>query len=56
MGEKGPELVNLPAGAQVTPTGSSRSNTFNVTANYTQRQDPASIRLDLEAIMMRLAT
>ncbi len=56
VGERGPELVNLPAMAQVTPAGSSRSNTFNVTANYTRQQDPASIRLDLEAIMMRLAT
>ncbi len=56
VGERGPELVSLPAGAQVSPTGASRSNTFNVTANYTRQQDPGSIRLDLEAIMMRLAT
>jgi TP901 family phage tail tape measure protein len=50
VGERGPELVTLPAGAQVTPI--SRSTTFNVAATYTQSQDPASIRLDLEAINM----
>ncbi len=50
VGERGPELVNLPAGAQVTPI--SRSTTFNVDATYTNPQDPATIRLDLEALNM----
>lgn len=51
VGENGPEVVKLPAGAQVTPI--SRSNTFNVNANYTERQEPANIKLDLEALIMR---
>lgn len=51
VGERGPEVVRLPAGAQVTPI--SRTNTFNVEANYTERQEPANIRLDLEALIMR---
>ncbi len=51
VGERGPELVHLPAGAQVAPV--SRSTTFNVSAVYPQRQDPASIRLDLEAMAMQ---
>ncbi len=50
VGERGPELVTLPAGAQVTPI--SRSTTVNVDATYTNPQDPATIRLDLEAINM----
>lgn len=50
VGERGPELVNLPAGAQVTPI--SRTSVTNVTANYTNPQDPATIRLDLEALNM----
>jgi TP901 family phage tail tape measure protein len=54
VGERGPELVSLPAGAQVSPTGASRSTTFNVTANYVRQQDPQSIRLDLESITMRM--
>jgi hypothetical protein len=54
VGDRGPELVSLPAGAQVSPMGASRSTTFNVTANYTRQQDPQSIRLDLEAITMRM--
>lgn len=51
VGERGPEVVRLPAGAQVTPI--SRNNTFNVEANYTERQEESSIRLDLEALIMR---
>lgn len=51
VGERGPELVRLPAGAQVTPI--SRSNTFNVNANYSDRQEPGNIRLDLEALIMQ---
>lgn len=50
VGERGPELVQLPAGAQVTPA--SRTTNFNVQANYPNRQDPQTIRLDLEAIDM----
>ncbi len=51
VGERGPELVNLPAGAQVTPVN--RSNTFNVTANYANQQDPATILLDLQSLAMQ---
>lgn len=50
VGERGPEMVHLPAGAQVTPI--SRSTSFNVTANYTNPQEPQGIRLDLEAAAM----
>ncbi len=50
VGERGPELVHLPAGAQVTPI--SRDSTINVTANYTNPQEPQGIRLDLEALAM----
>ncbi len=50
VGERGPELVQLPAGAQV--MSNSRSTTFNINANYSNRQDPQTIRLDLEAIDM----
>lgn len=51
VGERGPELVQLPAGAQVSPA-SQTTNNFNVSANYSSRQDPQGIRLDLEAIDM----
>lgn len=51
VGERGPEVVRLPAGATVTPI--SRSNTFNVTANYSDRQAEGSIKLDLESLIMR---
>ncbi|KKN78139.1 hypothetical protein LCGC14_0353660 [marine sediment metagenome] len=51
VGERGPEVVRLPAGAQVTPI--SRNNTFNVTANYADRQAEGSIKLDLESMIMR---
>ncbi len=50
VGERGPEIVSLPTGAQISPV--SRSNTFNVTANYTNPQEPTSIRADLEFIAM----
>lgn len=50
VGEKGPELVNLPRGATVTPT--SKNLTFNVNAAYTSPQTPNNIRTDLEAIAM----
>lgn len=48
VGERGPELVNLPAGASVSPISNVTNN--NITANYTNPQEPQSIRLDLEAI------
>ena len=48
VGERGPELVNLPAGATVSPVSNVTNN--NITANYTNPQEPQSIRLDLEAI------
>lgn len=48
VGERGPELVNLPAGATVSPISNVTNN--NITANYTNPQEPQSIRLDLEAI------
>jgi len=50
VGERGPELVHLPAGSQVTPI--SRSTSFNVTASYSTPQVPQGIRLDLEALAM----
>lgn len=51
VGERGPEVVSLPAGATVTPVSQS-STTINVDATYTNPQDPATIRLDLEALSM----
>jgi TP901 family phage tail tape measure protein len=53
VGERGPEIVTLPAGAQVSPV--SRNNTFNVTAQYTNPQEPNSIRADLEFIAMTVS-
>ncbi len=50
VGERGPEVVNLPAGAQVSPI--SQTTNFNVNANYTNPQTPSSIGLDLQAISM----
>ncbi|MCI0551433.1 MAG: hypothetical protein L0287_10785, partial [Anaerolineae bacterium] len=50
VGERGPELVHLPAGAVVSPI--SRNLTFNVNATYTSPRNPSSIRSDLEAIAM----
>jgi len=50
VGERGPELVRLPAASQV--ISNSRSTNYNVTANYTRPQVPQSIRLDLEALAM----
>ncbi len=57
VGERGPELVRLPAMAQVSPMApAGTSNVFNVTANYSSPQTPQSIRLDLESIRMRFGT
>lgn len=50
VGERGPEVVSLPAGAVVSPT--SRSTNISVNASYTSPQTPQSLRLDLEAITM----
>lgn len=50
VGERGPELVRLPAASQVTPV--SRSVSYNVTANYSNPQQPQGIRMDLEALAM----
>lgn len=52
VGERGPEMVSLPAGAQVTPIAS--SNEINVTAHYANPQEPNSIRSDMEFVMMGL--
>lgn len=52
VGERGPELVTLPAGAQVTPI--SRINEVNVQATYTNPQDPQSIRNDMEFLIMSM--
>ena len=51
VGDRGPEVVSMPAGAQVTPVVNN-STSFNVQANYTNRQEPQGVRLDLEALAM----
>lgn len=51
VGERGPEVVSLPAGASVTPNVSNTTN-FNVAANYPNRQDPATITQDLQTMRM----
>ncbi len=50
VGERGPEMVSLPPGAMVSPT--TNTYNYNVSANYTQRQEPQGIRLDLEALLL----
>lgn len=50
VGERGPEILSLPAGAVVTPV--SNNNTFNVTAHYTNPQEPQDLRHDLEVITL----
>ena len=50
VGERGPELVTLPAGSTVTPI--SRINEINVQATYTNPQEPNSIKDDMEFILM----
>jgi hypothetical protein len=52
VGGRGPEMVSLPTGAQVTPI--TRSNEINVNAHYSTPQEPGSIRNDMEFIMMGL--
>jgi len=51
VGERGPEVVSLPAGASVTPNVS-HTTTFHVNANYPNRQDPATITQDLQTMRM----
>ncbi len=51
VGERGPEVVNLPTGATVNPNVSNTTN-FNVTASYPNKQDPATITQDLQTMRM----
>ena len=51
VGERGAEVVSLPAGASVAPNVSNTTN-FSVTANYPNRQDPATITNDLQTMRM----
>ena len=51
VGERGAEVVSLPAGASVTPNVSNTTN-FNVNASYPNRQDPATITNDLQTMRM----
>jgi len=50
VGERGPEVVQLPVGSTVYPNN--YNTTYNVNANYSRQQDPQSIGMDLEAIRM----
>lgn len=50
LAENGPELVRSLGPSQITPI--SRNVTYNVTANYADRQEPSSISLDLEALAL----
>lgn len=51
VGERGPEVVMMPAGSTVQPN--TYNTNYNVNANYSDPQQPASIALDLEYIRMR---
>lgn len=51
VGERGPEVVMLPAGAGVLPN--TYNTSYNITAHYSNPQQPQSIALDLEYIRMR---
>jgi hypothetical protein len=51
VGERGPEVVMMPAGATVQPN--TYNTNYNVNANYSNPQQPQSISLDLEYIRMR---
>lgn len=51
VGERGPEVVSLPAGAMVHPN--TYNTSYNITANYSNPQQPQSIALDLEYVRMR---
>lgn len=50
VGERGPELVSLPPGAMVRPIETNYN--YEVTANYTNPQEPQGIKMDLEALRM----
>ena len=51
VGERGPEVVTLPAGAAVSPA-TMNNTSYNINANYTNPQEPQGIALDLESILM----
>lgn len=52
VGERGPEIVSLPAGATVSPI----SNTYNITENYARPDSPQSLNLTLQALAMYART
>ena len=54
VGERGPELVSLPAGATVSPN-IDRSFNPTVNASYGHSQSPETLRLDLEALALMAA-
>jgi hypothetical protein len=51
VGERGPEVVMMPAGSTVQPN--TYNTNYNVNANYSNPQQPQSIGMDLEYIRMR---
>lgn len=51
VGERGPEVVTLPQGSVVHPN--TYNTSYNITANYSNPQQPQGIALDLEYIRMR---
>jgi len=54
VGERGPEILSLPAGAQVQPI--SNNNTFNVTENYARPEEPQSSAMTLYALRAYVRT
>lgn len=44
VGERGPEIVNLPRGAQVIPAHRSGGRGYNITVNVTGAQNPGEVR------------
>ncbi len=51
VGERGPEVLSLPAGSMVHPN--TYNTSYNITANYSNPQQPQGIAMDLEYIRMR---
>lgn len=51
VGERGPEVLSLPPGAMVRPN--TYNTSYNITANYSNPQQPQSLAMDLEYIRMR---
>lgn len=51
VGERGPEVVMMPAGATVQPN--TYNTNYNVNANYSKTQAPVTLAMDLESIRMR---